>query len=68
MQVFPEKNVKMAIFTLSDDPIMMRRSASCLSMATDLWNSSPKPSPKKTMSGFMMPLTCLMAFTNGEPL
>ena len=28
---------------------------SFLSIATDLWNSSPRPSPKNTMSGFMIP-------------
>ena len=28
---------------------------SFLSTATDLWNSSPRPSPKNTMSGFIIP-------------
>ena len=34
---------------------MTRSLTSSLSIATDLWNSSPKPSPKNTMSGFIIP-------------
>ncbi len=36
------------------DPIMISKSTWSLSLATALWNSSPSPSPKNTMSGFMM--------------
>lgn len=39
--------------TLSEDPMTMIKSHSSLSMAIELWNSSGKPSPKKTMSGFI---------------
>lgn len=39
--------------TLSEEPMTMSRSHSSLSAAILLWKCSGKPSPKKTISGFM---------------
>lgn len=49
-----EDGIKATGLTFKLDPIMMSKSTSFLSLATASWNSLPRPSPKKTMSGFIM--------------
>lgn len=41
--------------TFKDDPITIRRSQSSLSLAIASWKASGSPSPKKTISGFIIP-------------
>ena len=41
--------------TFNEDPMTISRSHSSLSLAMAWWNASGRPSPKNTMSGFMMP-------------
>lgn len=41
--------------TFNDEPITISRSHSSLSLAIASWKASGRPSPKNTMSGFMIP-------------